>query len=558
LQALGADRRLFVDVSEGDRKALLEAASRLTSPTDEEERNLRRAFRRKEKRMQRAQDAAAIAKAGVRAQRRAIAAAVGAVSPAALVAPVMGALPLPAGPVPASPLSVSLAQGARAPTEGPEAEELQTARNCYVCKAPYRRVHPFYDSMCCACGDFNYQKRTQTADLRGRVALMTGSRLKIGYEATLMLLRAGATVIATTRFPVDSAKRYAREHDFEEFRDRLHVHGLDLRHTPSVELFARFLTTRFSRLDYLINNAAQTVRRPPGFYAHLLADEERGLEAVPAHGHLLLAGHMQVQAALQQGLATAGPSALSRGDRHGAHDGPEAHGVDGTGALALGSGERAPLAVLDGWQRPAPGMGLWASARLSQIPYSLEDASLSDDVFPVGALDNDRQQVDLRTMNSWRMRLSDVPTPELIEVHLVNTIAPFVLCSKLKPLMLAENTRDRHVVNVSAMEGQFNRGTKTDKHPHTNMAKAALNMLTRTSASDYARDGIYMNSVDTGWVTDEDPAAHVARKIADHGFEPPLDIVDGAARIVDPIFHGANTGEFFSGKFLKDYRPTEW
>ena len=91
------------------------------------------------------------------------------------------------------------------------------------------------------------------------------------------------------------------------------------------------------------------------------------------------------------------------------------------------------------------------------------------------------------------------------------------------------------------MEGQFYRATKTDKHPHTNMAKAALNMMTRTSAPDFVKDGIHMNAVDTGWVTDEDPAVHAARK-AEEGFSPPLDIIDGAARIVDPIFVGRLTG----------------
>jgi NAD(P)-dependent dehydrogenase (short-subunit alcohol dehydrogenase family) len=108
------------------------------------------------------------------------------------------------------------------------------------------------------------------------------------------------------------------------------------------------------------------------------------------------------------------------------------------------------------------------------------------------------------------------------------------------------------------MEGQFYRRWKTDKHPHTNMAKAALNMMTRTSAIDYVRDGIHMNSVDTGWVTDEDPVHHAARKQRDHGFHPPLDIVDGAARIVDPLLAGVNTGTHVWGLFLKDYKPAPW
>lgn len=175
-----------------------------------------------------------------------------------------------------------------------------------------------------------------------------------------------------------------------------------------------------------------------------------------------------------------------------------------------------------------------------------------------GKLDADLQQIDLRAMNSWRMTLADVPTPELLEVQLVNAIAPFVICSKLKPLLLKSPAADRYAVNVTAMEGIFSRGTKTDKHPHTNMAKAALNMMTFTSARDYAEDGIYMTAVDTGWVTDEDPAHISVRKQEEHLFQPPLDIVDGAARLVDPIFLGINTGEYLWGKFLKDYKPANW
>jgi NAD(P)-dependent dehydrogenase (short-subunit alcohol dehydrogenase family) len=172
--------------------------------------------------------------------------------------------------------------------------------------------------------------------------------------------------------------------------------------------------------------------------------------------------------------------------------------------------------------------------------------------------DQDLQQVDRRAVNSWRLTLEDVPVPELLEVHLVNAIAPFILTSRLKPLMARERTDAKHIVNVSAMEASFSRNKKTDKHPHTNMAKAALNMMTRTSAPQYAREGIFMNSVDTGWVTDEDPAELAARKITEHRFHPPLDIVDGAARIVDPIIDGINTGEHVWGQFLKDYRSIPW
>ncbi|MCC7441391.1 MAG: SDR family oxidoreductase [Bdellovibrionales bacterium] len=401
--------------------------------------------------------------------------------------------------------------------------QLERPRDCYVCKTEFRDIHFFYDSMCPPCAALNYEKRFQTADLTGQVAVITGARLKIGYQAALMMLRAGARVIVTTRFPQDAALRFAREPEFGVWGSRLQVHGLDLRHSPSVEVFTRLMNEHLDRLDILINNAAQTVRRPPGFYAHLLAAERTPFHELPEAARSVLMGHQEIKRALQ-GLSDDG------GDQR----------------------------WLSNWHagRAVETLGITASASLSQIPYQCDDTAT--EYFPEGRLDADFQQVDQRRMNSWRMQLADVPTAEMLEVHLVNAVAPFILCAKLKPLMLRERTWKKHIVNVSAMEGKFARHTKTDKHPHTNMAKAALNMMTLTSARDYARDGIYMNAVDTGWVTDEDPAQISARKQEEHDFQPPLDIVDGAARVIDPIFSGFNPGNHAWGNVLKDYAPTEW
>ncbi|CAN5244895.1 SDR family oxidoreductase [soil metagenome] len=393
------------------------------------------------------------------------------------------------------------------------APTVATARMCYVCKRDFHELHHFYDQMCPECAALNWEKREQTADLRGRVVLVTGARVKIGYQAAIMLLRAGADVIVATRFPRDAARRFGREGDASEWTHRLHVYGIDLRHTPSVELFARHLLTTQSRLDGIINNACQTVRRPSGWYDHVVTGED----APPENGF--------ERAVLERNRALRGDSGLA---------------LDRAGGKAIQA------------------TGLWKSAVLSQVPLLAEDLERGEHLYPEGRLDQDLQQVDLRDTNTWRMTLADVPTAELLEVHLVNAVAPFVLNARLRPLLAAVPTRDAHVVNVSAMEGQFYRRWKTDKHPHTNMAKAALNMMTRTSAADYVRDGIHMNSVDTGWVTDEDPQHHAERKQRIHGFHPPLDIVDGAARIVDPIFDGVNTGTHLWGLFLKDYKPAPW
>lgn len=398
-------------------------------------------------------------------------------------------------------------------------------RNCYVCKEVFTTLHHFYDTMCSSCGDFNYAKRFQTADLTGQVALVTGSRLKIGYHITLMMLRAGATVIATTRFPVDSALRFAKEDDFDEWGHRLKIHGLDLRHIPSVEIFCNYIEQQYERLDVLINNAAQTVRRPAGFYQHLLANEERNITDLPKQVQGLLSDH---EACLKE--------------------------LGVISVMVEGEDKNLPVA----WNGNKVGVGLTSSAKLSQIAYTVDHALKSEEVFPTGKMDADLQQVDLRKTNSWRLKLGEIHTYEMLEVQLVNSVAPFVLCNRLVHLMKKDNTGKKHIINVSAMEGKFHKYHKESRHPHTNMAKAALNMMTLTSAGDFAKYGIYTNAVDTGWVTDEDPIELAKKKEEVHDFQPPLDIVDGAARVLDPLFDGINTGKHWSGKFLKDYRPISW
>jgi NAD(P)-dependent dehydrogenase (short-subunit alcohol dehydrogenase family) len=494
LRAIEADRSHLTRLTQEQRRELLTLAGLVAKPERHNLVRMAKAFRRAERQAARDHDRDIVARSGQRVQRE-------------------------------SPLYAPLWLEPPRPEDLEARPELNQERTCYVCKKPFTQVHRYYDSMCDACGDFNYAKRGQTADLSGHYALITGARVKIGFQASLKLLRAGAHVIVTTRFPIDAADRYSREPDFAACRERLLIHGLDLRHTPSVEIFTRFLLERLPRLDYILNNACQTVRRPAGFFQHLLARESDALSDIPAALRPVLASHSELVRVLQGSKALPGDAAVPR--------------------------------TLTRTALQEPAEGLVHSAALSQRRYLDDDFRGGETLFPAGRYDEDRQQVDLREVNSWRLRMHEVETPELLEVQLVNAIAPYILNARLKPLLARTPGRHKHVVNVSAMEGQFYRATKTDKHPHTNMAKAALNMMTRTSAPDYVKVGIHMNAVDTGWVTDEDPVIHAARK-AEQGFAPPLDIIDGAARIVDPIFVGRLTGHHVWGQFLKDYKPAPW
>ncbi|MER5769798.1 SDR family NAD(P)-dependent oxidoreductase [Streptomyces sp. NPDC001985] len=383
---------------------------------------------------------------------------------------------------------------------------LQRPRSCYICKTRYTEVDAFYHQLCQKCAAENRARRDARTDLTGRRALLTGGRAKIGMYIALRLLRDGAHTTVTTRFPNDAIRRFKAMPDSDEWIHRLKIVGIDLRDPAQVVALADSVAAE-GPLDILINNAAQTVRRSPRAYSELLAAESAPLppgELPPAQViGVFGSGAVESVAAL--------PSAMG--------EGLSAQDVTD---LALVSGSATPARIEAGTAIDAGGL----------VP-------------------------DLHDTNSWIQTVSEVDPVELLEVQLCNSTAPFILISKLRAAMAAAPAKRTYVVNVSAMEGVFSRGYKGAGHPHTNMAKAALNMLTRTSGQEmFESDGILMTAVDTGWITDERPHPDKMR-LAAEGFHAPLDLIDGAARVYDPIVRG-EAGEDLYGCFLKDYAPANW
>ena len=420
--------------------------------------------------------------------------------------------------------------------------KLNIAAKCYICKKPYVDLHFFYDQLCPGCAELNYRKRNEIVDMAGKVAIVTGARVKIGYRCALKLLRCGCTVVATSRFATDCARRYEKETDSGEWISRLQCYGIDFRDLAALEQFCGWIKQKYKRLDVIINNACQTIRRPAQYYSHLMQKERAPMIELPERVQELLreneawrktSGVKAIQSEVHTEAALPGITIEEVDDEGGEQEaaasskcsdfeakaaakvsknadpapGPSS---SSSSSSSSGSGSRA-LSNVE--KQGGGGERRDTAAEMSQMPVIEEDTIRDDAAFPsmsnadgdgmvAAVLDVNEQQVDLRRNNSWVLKLHEVSTGEMAEVMAINAMAPAIINARLKNLMAATPAEMKFIVNVSAMEGKFYRW-KSDTHPHTNMAKAALNMMTRTSAQDYLKSGIYMTAVDTGWINDE-------------------------------------------------------
>lgn len=372
--------------------------------------------------------------------------------------------------------------------EAGEGGRSRRERRCYTCRNRFHTVDAFYHALCPECADLHRRHRNAGTDLNGRRAVVTGGRVKIGYQVALKLLRDGAAVTVVTRFPADAARRYATEPDAANWLRSLRVIGADLRDPRQVLDLAGRLCEDGRPLDILINNAAQTVRRPAWAYQPLVAAE------------------------LQE------------------------------------AAERRSIETVDGY-RPGAGPPGWSAALESVAEVAGSDLEAVTDA--TGAL------IVRGFGNSWTARIGEIDPVELLEVQLVNVVAPFLLVDRLRRALTTADTNLRYVVNVTGREGWFGEdGPGPDRHPHTSASKAALNMLTRVGSADLSRHQVYMCAVDTGWITDESPTAIKSRRAAS-GWQPPLDVVDAAARIYHPIISG-EAGTPLHGVLLKNYTVVPW
>lgn len=358
---------------------------------------------------------------------------------------------------------------------------LESPQNCYCCNESFQMAHWFYLRMCPVCAEENYAHRFEHTDLSGKHVVLTGGRVKVGYATALHLLRHGAHLMLTSRFPGLAMDQLQQEEDFDEWKDRLFVYGLDLRNLAAIQDFVQFCQSHFGHLDILINNAAQTIRYTPEYYTPLIRQEEKCLQVVRSSQRIL--------------------------------------------------------------ENKTP---------VSTVIQALEHS----DILAELPLNRFGQPVDNREKNSWNSTLTEIELPELIEVNLINHIAPYLLIKELKPLLLAAPAAERFIINVTSSEGMFSYTNKTAHHPHTNMTKAALNMLTLTSGQEFAKEGIYMTAVDVGWVS-TGAKESLRKEQFEKGYIPPLDPVDAASRIMHPILSGLRK-EYFFGVLLKNYKVSNW
>ncbi len=394
------------------------------------------------------------------------------------------------------------------------------SNRCYICSNNIEIEHNFYEQLCNFCGDYNFQKRNVIIDLKDKIAIVTGGRIKIGFYTARQLLRCGAKVIVTTRFANDCLIRFQNEPDYSEYKDRLEIYQVDFLKFNQLHQFIFDITNKYNRIHILINNAAQTIKRPEQFYLHM-----KNIIATDTNNNIknIYGEPFETIDYYEPNNQTINSNKKRK---------------------YITNANYAKNKIIKLEDNQVISNNHHESTDNNELINN--DHESTDIYFPKGQYDEFGQQIDLRPKTNWIAKIDEINPLECAELFTINSIAPFYLIGQLKNKMKSTNDTKSWIINVSSMEGSFNRKFKTGYHPHNNMAKASLNMITRTCAKEYADDNIVMLSVDTGWNTIEEPISYHLRA--------PIDCIDGMARILDPIFNNLTQ----HGIFYKNFKSTSW
>ena len=432
-----------------------------------------------------------------------------------------------------------------------ETKEKYVYKSCYICKQKLGldNINKFYGSLCTKCGDYNYSFRTMKLDFSGRIAIVTGGRIKIGYYIVTKLLSYGCKVITTSRFPKDALFKFKEDPEYDLWKNNLIIYPIDFRIIQSTMNFVKYIQKNYSHVDFLINNAAQTVRRTTDYYEYLMPIEVKKLPEED-NEKIIKNDYLSIQKQISEDFEKNKNESEKKENIVKIDIQKESERKQIINSLVSlvnqnkdnnEKDEFIPLSVI-----------------ASQIKIMEEK-----DQPKVCIMGGDGQPYDFsKGKNSWNFELDEIPLEEFIEVQIINAWTPYYLCAKLKPMMMKSPFPDKYIVNVTAVEGIFNHYKRTT-HVHTNMAKAALNMLTRTCGKYMEKNGIYMTCVDTGWVSHMNEMNKIiddeTKEYAENEMViVPLDELDGAMRVLHPIIEGIKNKKYFSGILLKDYIKSKW
>ena len=432
-----------------------------------------------------------------------------------------------------------------------ETKEKYVYKSCYICKQKLGldNINKFYGSLCTKCGDYNYSFRTMKLDFSGRIAIVTGGRIKIGYYIVTKLLSYGCKVITTSRFPKDALFKFKEDPEYDLWKNNLIIYPIDFRIIQSTMNFVKYIQKNYSHVDFLINNAAQTVRRTTDYYEYLMPIEVKKL-LEEDNEKIIKNDYLSIQKQISEDFEKNKNESEKKENIVKIDIQKESERKQIINSLVSlvnqnkdnnEKDEFIPLSVI-----------------ASQIKIMEEK-----DQPKVCIMGGDGQPYDFsKGKNSWNFELDEIPLEEFIEVQIINAWTPYYLCAKLKPMMMKSPFPDKYIVNVTAVEGIFNHYKRTT-HVHTNMAKAALNMLTRTCGKYMEKNGIYMTCVDTGWVSHMNEMNKIiddeTKEYAENEMViVPLDELDGAMRVLHPIIEGIKNKKYFSGILLKDYIKSKW